>query len=141
MRRLDTLPKELLDQWWPQVENLLAKGLLACEGELDISQLRLLIVQGQVQVVLFLDEEDLLVGALGFEIVAYPNYRVANIVSFGGEGLLAGEGELEQFKTGLRRWGVSKIQGWCRPAQARLFQKQFGATTPYQMIRIELEGD
>ena len=140
-KKLVSLAREHLDRFWPEVKPFLEKGLLSTEGEITIDQLRLLIVQGHIHVVLFQTEDYETVGALAFEIQAYPNFRVANIVSFGGEQLLVDEAEMVQFSAGLRKMGVTKIQGWCSPAVSRLWRKQFKATTPYTMIRIELEGE
>lgn len=135
------LSKEHLDKFWNQIEPLLEEGLLFCEDELNISQLRLLITQGAVHTIIGIDSENGNVkGALVFEIVNYPNYRVMNIISYGGYNLFADEYEMEQLKNILRGNGISKIQGWCKPAQARLFKSQFGFETPYQMVRLDIGG-
>lgn len=136
------LSKEHLDKYWNIVGPFLQAGLFMCEGELDISQLRLLCTQGLVHVILIEDIEDNQIrGAIAIELVNYPNYRVANIVSYGGYYLFASEEDFTVLKTELKKAGISKIQGWCKPAQARLFKSRLGFSTPYEMVRISLEEE
>lgn len=140
-KRLFFLPKDKLDLHWESMKPFLASGLLSTEGELTIDQVRLLLVQGYLYSVVAVDmDTDLVVGALAFEIINYPQYRVANVVSVGGDQLLIAETEMAQFQVSLKQLGCTKIQGWCSPAIARLWKQQFNARIPYQMIRIDIGG-
>jgi len=131
--------KNYLDKYWNQVEEYLHSGLLMCEGELDVKQLRLLCIQGLANLVIILDlETSNIVGALAIEFVNYPNFRAANIISYGGYNLLASEEDFNKLKIELAKAGVSQLQGWCKPAQARLFKHKYGFKTPYEMIRVSL---
>lgn len=131
--------KNYLDRYWNQIEEYLHSGLLVCEGELDVKQLRLLCVQGAAHVVVIVDlETSNIIGALAFEFAVFPNYRAANIISYGGHNLFASEEDFSQLKKELAKTGVTKLQGWCKPAQARLFKSKYGFTTPYEMIRVSL---
>lgn len=136
---LHALSKEHLDKYWGQVKEYLHRGLLMCEGELNVDQLRLLCVQGLANVIIIVSlETSNVVGALALEIVNYPNYKVANIISYGGHNLFASEEDFNGLKQELGKAGISKLQGWCKPAQARLFKHKYGFTTPYEMIRVSL---
>lgn len=133
------LSKEHLDKYWNQIKEYLHSGLLMCEGELNIDQLRLLAVQGRVFIVVGISlETNNLVGALALEMVNYPNYRAANIISYGGHNLFASEEDFAGLKQELAKAGISQLQGWCKPAQARLFKHKYGFKTPYEMIRVSL---
>ena len=138
---INLIQKEHLDMFWNDVAPLLEKGLLCCEGELDISQLRLLAVQGSIKIAVGLDDSDKIIGAIALEVVAHPNYRCANVVSYGGEDLFATEKDFAVIKGYLKTIGISFIQGWCRPAQARLFKSRYGFSTPYEMIRLSLKEE
>jgi len=138
---INLIQKEHLDLFWDQISPLLEKGLMYCEGELDISQLRLLAVQGSVRIAVGLNDQDQIVGAIALEVVTYPNYRCANVVSYGGEDLFATEQDFTIIKSYLKTIGISFIQGWCRPAQARLFKSKHGFSTPYEMIRLSLKEE
>ena len=110
-----------------------------CEGELNIHHLRLMVVQGILSVLVIQDlETDNIKGAMAIEILKYPGFRAANIVSYGGYNLFAGTEDFEYLKSELRRAGISQLQGWCKPAQARLFKSKYGFKTPYEMIRVSL---
>lgn len=140
MYNIQQLQVPMLDKYWSSVSPLLEQGLFYCEGELNIDQLRLLIVQGKVAVFIGLNDYDTIVGAIALEVNAYPNFRAANIISYGGEQLFATQDDFNLLKSRLKQFGVSFLQGWCKPAQARLFKKSFGFDTPYEMIRVSL-GD
>lgn len=137
-KTISYLSKEHLDKFWVQLKPLLEAGLMCSEGELDISQLRLLIVGGVVHIVVATDTPDNIVGALAFEIVTFPNYRAANIISYGGHNLFADARDMRYFTDILKKAGISKLQAWCKPAQARLFKSSFGFTAPYEMIRLDI---
>jgi hypothetical protein len=132
------LSKEQLDTYWSLAEPFLYAGLLVSEGELDIKQLRLLAILGKVQILLIMDMEDMVRGAMATEIVSYPNFKALNIVSYGGYNLFASEEDFNYLKDELRKAGFSQLQGWCKPAQARLFKSRYGFSTPYEMIRMSL---
>jgi hypothetical protein len=138
-KTISYLSKEHLDKFWDQVKPLLEKGLLCSEGELDINQLRLLITGGIAHVVVSTDTPDHIIGALAFEISQFPNFRVANIISYGGYNLFSNERDMNQFKELLKKGGVSKLQAWCKPAQARLFKHSFGFSSPYEIIRLDIK--
>lgn len=140
-KTISFISKEHIDKYWPQVKGLLDKGLFYCEDELNIDQLRYMAVQGVVHIVVAIDDDTAsLVGALALQITQYPNLRAATIISYGGYDLFADEEDFAVLKTGLEKGGVSRIEGWCRPAQARLFKSKFGFETPYQMITYRI-GD
>ena len=132
------LSREQLDKFWNLAEPFLKQGLIPSEGELDVKQLRLLAVQGQVQILIIMDFDNIVVGSIATEIVNYPNYKALNIVSYGGYDLFASEEDFEYLKDELRKAGFTKVQGWCKPAQARLFKSRYGFSTPYEMVRITL---
>jgi len=132
------LSRQQLDKFWGLAEPFLNAGLLMAEGEMDVKQMRLLALQGSIQILLIMDQEDMVRGAIATEIVNYPNYKAVNIVSYGGYNLFASEEDFNYLKDELLRAGFSQIQGWCKPAQARLFKSRYGFTTPYEMIRMSL---
>lgn len=115
---------------------MLAAALTKGEGELDLSQLRMMITGRQADLVLVVDDGALL-GAIAIEYVQYPNYRVANFIATGGRRLFARESDVSQLKIWLRERGVSKIQGYCPPAVARLWRR-LGFHMAYQVVRCDL---
>jgi len=139
MKSIHYLSREHLDKYWPVLKPLLEKGILLCQDEITIDQLRLLIVQGQTHVIVAVDNDTGgIIGALAFEITPYPNCRAMNIISLGGDNLFADEYDMEVLKGILKQNGISKIQGWCYPAQARLFSSKLGFTKTYQMVSLDI---
>ncbi|RSE91220.1 hypothetical protein [Achromobacter aegrifaciens] len=136
MRRLTYFDPARLDAIWPEVAPLLGAALSKGEGELDLSQLRMLITARQADLVLVLDG-DALVGALAIEFIQYPNCRVANFIATGGRRLFARESDVSELKAWLKERGASKIQGYCPPAVARLWCR-LGFHVAYQVVRCDI---
>ncbi|CAB3928428.1 hypothetical protein [Achromobacter deleyi] len=136
MRTLMHFDPTQLDRVWPDVAPLLAAALAKGEGELDLSQLRMLITSRHAELVLVRAGDDL-VGAIAIEFIQYPNYRVANFIATGGRRLFACESDVSQLKTWLKDRGASKIQGYCPPAVARLWAR-LGFHVAYQVVRCDL---
>lgn len=136
MRKLTHFDPARLDTVWTEVAPLLGAALTKGEGELDLSQLRMLITARQADLVLVLDG-DALVGAIAIEFIQYPNYRVANFIATGGRRLFARESDVSELKAWLKERGASKIQGYCPPAVARLWCR-LGFHVAYQVVRCDI---
>lgn len=136
MRTLTHFDPARLDTVWPEVAPMLNAALSKGEGELDLSQLRLLITARQAELVLVVDE-GALVGAIAIEFMQYPNYRVANFIATGGRRLFARAGDVDQLKAWLKERGATKIQGYCPPAVARLWCR-LGFHVAYQVVRCDI---
>lgn len=131
--------KEHTDKFWNVASPFLHEGLLMCEGELNIHHLRMMVANGQIILLLIQDlETDNIKGAMAIEIMNYPGFRAANILSYGGYNLFADIDDFDYLKSELKKAGISQLQGWCKPAQARLFKSKYGFKTPYEMIRVSL---
>lgn len=138
MKKLSYLHINLLDSYWPTIAPLLHAGLLYAEDEITIEQIRLLIVHGKAYIIVALDDEDKIVGACAMELVLYPNYRAANIIAIGGNGLFVDENDFTQLAILLKQAGCSKVQGLCPPSVTRLWKSKLGFTTPYTLVRKDL---
>lgn len=136
MRTLTHFDPARLDTVWPEVAPMLNAALSKGEGELDLSQLRLLITARQAELVLVV-EDGALVGAIAIEFMQYPNYRVANFIATGGRRLFARAGDVDQLKAWLKERGATKIQGYCPPAVARLWCR-LGFHVAYQVVRCDI---
>lgn len=125
-----------LDDAWPQVVGMLEKGMHRGDGEIDMAQMRLLLVQGRAELVMNLADNgpDM---AVVFQYIDHPNYRVAHIMAIGGiPSAKKSEQEI------LHRWlkherGCSKLQACCTPAVARLCRRN-GMTETYRVVRTTL---
>jgi hypothetical protein len=122
-----------LDAVWPEVSPLLESAVAKGDGELDLAQLRLLVQQNVMQLVVW-HEDDKTISAGVVEFINYPNYRVAQC-SF-----LSGRYTAESFDA-LKAWcaskGASKVQCLGSDAIARLY-KNYGFEKRYNVLRIDL---
>lgn len=125
-----------LDQEWPKVSPMLDSGFMYSEGELDISQLRMLCARGDAFIMVCMAEGQI-IGALALEIVQYPNFRAANVISAGGRGIYNAK-YWEMLRAWLKDMGVSKVQGNCRPSVARLLKRMEGFRTAYELVRADI---
>ncbi len=133
IRQLD--PKAL-DLTWPKAAPWLAAGLdQAKGGELDIGQLRMLARDGHA-VIYVLELGGEFHGAAAVQLMRYPNFTAANVISIGGK-LIANKQNLAAWGAMLRSLGASKIEGFCSEAVARLW-KRFGFESIYIVARADL---
>lgn len=138
-KKLSVVSQLELDSVWEDCAKLLQKGLLCSDGELNIDQARLFLVQGSMRL-LVCHREDKIVSALLAELLHFPNYRCVNIISIGGKNLLMDAGDVKQLKKICKGWGASKIQGWTHPKMTEYLCKQ-GFEKKYDVVRINIEKD
>ena len=138
MKTLSIISAADLDLTWPKISHMIAAGLACGEGELTTEQVRLLIVQGRV-CLLVSRNENRVVAALAGEILGYPNYRVLNIISMGGDHLGLDLEDVRQLVEICKALKVSKLQGFTHPKLTELL-KQRGFHKAYDLVRLDI-GD
>lgn len=112
-------------------------GLACGDGELDINQLRLLLVQGNAHLVVSIAEGELN-GAAAIELQRFPNYTVCHVISIGGRHIVS-QGAFDQLAGIAKGLGATQLQGWVPEAIARLYErKKLGFHESYRVIRREL---
>lgn len=129
----------VLDAVWHTVAPLLDAALQKGEGEIDIGQLRLLIVQGAVDLMVF-EEGNTVQLACAIEYVNFANYRVAHVIALGGKDVAGARAETwDVFRKWLRDVrGCRHMQAWCKDAQSRLFEHRMDMAKCYNVMRVEL---
>jgi hypothetical protein len=126
------------NKYWAQCEFLLEQGLADSEGEMQVSDLlEILLGQKGAFLLLGLDASDNVHAAMALQFQTYPNYTIAHIYSIGGRGVLANRQHWGAIKAWMKSQGASKVQGVCKPAQARLW-KRIGLLPTYTLIREDL---
>jgi len=141
MKQIFVIQPENLDRIWEQSKYLIEKGMMCSDGELTLEQIRLLLVQGHMKLLISKDiKEQKIVSALVVEIVQFPNYRCVNVVSIGGDGLHMDQTDIQQLKHICKQWGASKIQGYThKKMTSYLIQKGF--EKKYDIVRLDIEKD
>ena len=134
--KLYVVPTNQVQRFWYLAEPLLQKALDKGNGEFVSGQLKLLLTQGQQQLLLLMKEDKCYV-ALTVQWINYPNDRVAYITYIGGKNTKAG---FEQFKTWVRQNGGTAIQGSTKfESIARLWNKLYGYEKKYILMELKLE--
>jgi hypothetical protein len=134
--KLYVVPTNQVQRFWYLAEPLLQKALDKGNGEFVSGQLKLLLTQGQQQLLLLMKEDKCYV-AVTVQWINYPNDRVAYITYIGGKNTKAG---FEQFKTWVRQNGGTAIQGSTKfESIARLWNRLYGYEKKYQLMELKLE--
>lgn len=137
MRRVEVVPPHFVYHVWDQVEPLLQKGLARSGGEYSAEHLKVYLTQGAQMLVIIIDDENKIHGAVSVLFTNYPNDRVAFITSVGGKALI--DQELwKQFENCLRQNGATLIRGAAFDSVARLWHQAFGTETRYVIVEKKL---
>jgi hypothetical protein len=136
--RVQAINKEHLDMYWDDIKDMLEAGLMYTDGEMNIHQLRMMIVQGTAHVVIIMDDEDVVQGSLAFQLVAYPNVRVVQITARGGYDIFSSEEDFKQLVAGLRKTGATRIECLCDQKQADQLVQKNKFDIKYQMVSLKI---
>jgi hypothetical protein len=113
---------DLLDPVWPKVRGYVERALKHSAGELDASQVRLLLTQRMAHLFVGTRGGEI-VGCMVVEFNTFPNFRVANIITVAGDDMWLDRAGFDSFRQWAKAKGCSKIEASCRASVARLFQR------------------
>ena len=134
--KLYVVPTNQVQRFWYLAEPLLQKALDKGNNEFTADQLKLLVTQGQQQLLLVMKEDKCYV-AVTVQFINYPNDRVAYITYIGGKNTKAG---FEQFKQWAKEQGCTAIQGSTKyESIAKLWNRLYGYQKKYQLMELKLE--
>ena len=133
--KLYIVPTIQVQRFWHLAEPLLQKALDKGNGEFTADQLKLLVTQGQQQLLLVMKDEICYV-ALTVQFINYPNDRVAYITYIGGKNTKAG---FEQFKLWAKEQGCTAIQGSTKyKSIEKLWNRLYGYEPKYTLMELKL---
>lgn len=109
---------------WPMVEGYLQSALDKGEGPADynIHHVQMFLTSGQWLLVVAVDEDNVVHGAMTVSFINYPMSRVAFITATGGKGVV-NLASLEQLKSIVQARGATKIQAFGRESMVKLLAK------------------
>jgi hypothetical protein len=128
---------EELRRYWPLCEIYIERGLLPAQGEANAKHVLMELDAGRAQLIVGEDEQGNVHTALAVQFQPMPNYTVAHVYSIGGRGVIDNAHHWAGIKAWMKSNGAVKVQGICRPAQARLWGK-LGFEPVYQVVRQDL---
>jgi hypothetical protein len=134
---LKYVSKEELPHYWPLCETHIERGLLPAQGEANAKHVLLELEAGRAQLIVGEDAQGKVHTALAVQFQLMPNYIVAHVYSIGGRGVIDSAHHWAGIKAWMKANGAIKVQGVCRPAQARLWGK-LGFESVYQVVRQDL---
>lgn len=128
------VPTAFVHQTWPKVEQWLRlAGTFS--GEYSVSDLKLMVVQGQKQL-LTVEEDGEVVGAIVVTYINRPEHRVGFITFIGGRGIITEDG-FNQLKEILKKNGATYLEGAGRKSIVRLYRK-LGILPKYTVFGAEI---
>lgn len=111
----------LAAQAWPQVERFIAQSVPHGE-DYTLDQIKMYVLTGQWMLIVIVDEDNVVHGALTVSYINYPNDRVGFVTAIGGKHI-TNDDTFKQVCDIMKANGATKTQCMARPSAARLWQK------------------
>jgi hypothetical protein len=128
MIKVDLVAPDYVYQVWDDVKDFLDASIKTGTGTCTLDQLKLLLAKNYQTLIVGVNEEGNLVGAMTVEFVNYPNARTMFITALGGFGVVT-QDIWKQVEDWAKLQGVTKVSAWCEEAQARLYKQKAGFDT------------
>jgi len=128
IRKIQPVDTNYVSQVWPLVEQYLVDSLVegAQKQNIDpgynIHHVQGFLVSGQWLLVVAVDQENQIHGAMTVSFMNYPTARVAFITLTGGR-LVLNRNTFDQLKVILKQRGATKVQAHGRESMVRLLQR------------------
>ena len=116
------IPANYCAQIWNLIEKYIIDAQQYDSGDYTVDQIKVYLTTGQWILVIALDEQDVIHGAMTLSFLNYPNDRVAFATSTGGK-FIVNKDILKQLKAIVKQMGATKIQAAVRPSMARLLSR------------------
>lgn len=124
-------------QNWPFVAHWLAPAMAHSAGEYTIDQLKVMLVSGAQALLVVIDDDGGIHGALTVATERYPEMTVALITAIGGK-LISSQPLFEEFKAWATAHGHTHIRGLAHESVARLWRQRFGYREIYRTVEYAL---
>lgn len=124
-------------QTWPLVEKFLADALKWGDDDCTLDQAKVNLANGTWMLVVVVDEENQIHGAVIVNIYNMPNDRIAFVVGIGGK-LISSQEAYNSFCGLLKAHGATKIQGAARESVARLWAKKYNFKERYRIVEAKI---
>lgn len=121
---------------WADVESYLNASINVSGGDFTLDQLKLLLVRGEQTLLVSVNENNKINGAMTVEFINNPNARTMFITALGGHGIV-NEETFSQVETWAKMQGATKASAWAQETQARLYKIKANFNT----VRMVVEKD
>ena len=121
---------------WADVESYLNASINVSGGDFTLDQLKMLLVRGEQTLLVSVNENNKINGAMTVEFINSPNARTMFITALGGYGIV-NEETFSQVETWAKMQGATKASAWAQETQARLYKIKANFNT----VRMVVEKD
>ena len=121
---------------WEDIKEYLNASINVSGGDFTIDQLKLLLVRGEQSLLISVNKNNKINGAMTVEFINSPNARTMFITALGGSGIVNDE-TFSQVETWAKMQGATKASAWAQEAQARLYKLKANFNT----VRMVVEKD
>jgi hypothetical protein len=121
---------------WEDIKEYLNASINVSGGDFTLDQLKLLLVRGEQSLLISVNKENKINGAMTVEFINSPNARTMFITALGGSGIVNDE-TFSQVETWAKLQGATKASAWAQETQARLYKIKANFNT----IRYVVEKD
>ena len=121
---------------WEDIKEYLNASINVSGGDFTLDQLKLLLVRGEQTLLVSVNKENKINGAMTVEFINNANARTMFITALGGSGIVNDE-TFSQVESWARLQGATKVSAWAQEAQARLYKIKANFNT----VRFVVEKD
>ena len=122
---------------WEDIKEYLNASINVSTHDCTIEQLKMLLVRGEQTLLVSVNDNSKINGAMTVEFINYPNNRVMHITALGGNGLVNDE-TFSQVESWARMQGATKASAWAQEAQARLYKIKSNFNTVRYVVEKDL---
>ena len=122
---------------WEDVKEYLNASINVSGGDFTLDQLKLLLVRGEQTLLVSVNENNKINGAMTVEFINNPNARTMFITALGGLGIV-NEETFSQVETWAKMQGATKASAWAQEAQARLYKLKANFNTVRYVVEKDL---
>ena len=122
---------------WKDVESFLNASINVSGGDFTLDQLKFSLGRGEQTLLVSVNEQNVINGAMTVEFTNRPNHRVMFITALGGHGIVNDE-TFSQVESWAKSQGATKASAWAQEAQARLYKIKSNFNTVRYVVEKDL---
>jgi hypothetical protein len=122
---------------WKDIESFLNASINVSGGDFTLDQLKFSLGRGEQTLLVSVNEQNVINGAMTVEFTNRPNHRVMFITALGGHGIVNDE-TFSQVESWAKSQGATKASAWAQEAQARLYKIKSNFNTVRYVVEKDL---
>lgn len=125
-----------LPQVWHIVAPMLQRAIDLDPDLNTIEQVEYAVRTGRTFLLIWIDPDEGITGAVTVDIMDYPRERVAHVNLMGGKGIVR-DHVFEDAQNWMRSFGATTAQCWAKGTLVQMYEKM-GMTNTHQVMRMKL---